>query len=476
MSVTGGGMAEIDTLLDLLASAADATVVQAIGRLVREGSDSDLLRVNVPAWAAVNGIDERLAIDGFLHAASLGMFDMSWNVLCPGCGGVLDSNASLKTLVKTEYACALCADGFEPVLDDLVEVTFTVSPRVRRIAGHDPHRLSFLDYMRGIYWGSLFDVTEAQFAQAMDEVVIDSMDLQPGEKGVLTVQLPAEFIILFEAVTHSVQFIDVKGEPERDRRSLSIIYDREHTHSQTLEMRPGPLRLSVENRTDVRVLPVVFRANDTMHDLLGHRRPYLTAKRLLTNQTFRDLFRTNTLEINQRLKVTSMTFLFTDLRGSTELYDRVGDLAAFDLVREHFKVLNDIVASESGAVVKTIGDAVMATFAVPERGLTAAVRMREAMRELNRATGRDDLLLKIGLHEGPCIAVMQNERQDYFGQTVNIAARVQGLADTSAIYVTAPVVAAARASNLLDDLHLTAEPRQVGLRGIAREVPVFAIG
>ena len=142
-----------------------------------------------------------------------------------------------------------------------------------------------------------------------------------------------------------------------------------------------------------------------MHDFLGKRRPFLTAKRLLSNQTFRDIYRTDTLDVDQRLKITSLTFLFTDLKGSTELYDRVGDLVAFDIVREHFRVLHESVAAEGGAVVKTIGDAVMATFPTPDRALAAALGMREAMRSLNAAHGRDDLLLKIGIHEGPCLAV-----------------------------------------------------------------------
>jgi class 3 adenylate cyclase len=92
-------------------------------------------------------------------------------------------------------------------------------------------------------------------------------------------------------------------------------------------------------------------------------------------------------------------------------------------------LLHEIVASEAGAVVKTIGDAVMATFATPDRAIAAALRMRGAMRALNDKSGREDLLLKIGVHAGPCIAVSMNERQDYFGQTVNIASRVQNLAN-----------------------------------------------
>ena len=245
-----------------------------------------------------------------------------------------------------------------------------------------------------MYWGSGVDVPDENYEAMVDDFMIDHVELAPGEKAVLSVQLPAEFIIVFEPVTHSAQFIDVKGEPTRERQNLSLTYDREHTHNQTMEMRPGPLRLALDNRTDTRVLPSVIIASTTLHDLLHKRRPFLTAKRLLSNQTFRDLYRTDTLDVGQRLKITSLTFLFTDLRGSTELYERVGDLVAFDLVQAHFQVLNEIVASEAGAVVKTIGDAVMATFPTPDRAIAAALRMRDAMRQLNERHGREDLLLE----------------------------------------------------------------------------------
>ena len=95
-------------------------------------------------------------------------------------------------------------------------------------------------------------------------------------------------------------------------------------------------------------------------------------------------------------------------------------------------------------MVKTSGDAVMATFATPDRAVAAALRMREAMRSLNDSHRDNKLLLKIGIHEGPCLAVVLNDRQDYFGRTVNIAARVQGLADSRLILATGPVVARTR--------------------------------
>jgi class 3 adenylate cyclase len=207
----------------------------------------------------------------------------------------------------------------------------------------------------------------------------------------------------------------------------------------------------------------------------GKRRPFLTAKRLLTNQTFHDLYGAETLDVNQRLHITSLTFLFTDLKGSTQLYERVGDLVAYDLVRAHFRVLTEIVAAEAGAVVKTIGDAVMATFPTPDRAVAAALRMREAMRKFNEEHGSEDLLLKIGIHEGPCLAVTLNERRDYFGQTVNIASRVQNLAVSRSIYATGPVVEHAQTSTLLETSRLRPVAKRAALRGIADEMMVYEI-
>jgi len=214
---------------------------------------------------------------------------------------------------------------------------------------------------------------------------------------------------------------------------------------------------------------------EKIYAILGNRRPFLTAKRVLSNQTFRDLYRAETLDIDQRLKILNLTFLFTDLKGSTKFYERVGDIAAYDLVKDHFHVLHEIVADESGAVVKTIGDAVMATFSTPEDAIAAALRMREGMQRLNDERGHEDLLLKIGIHEGPCLAVNFNDRQDYFGQTVNIASRVQNLADSSAIFATGPVVENPRSAELLEKAGLIPKPQQIQLRGVTERVKIYEI-
>ena len=218
----------------------------------------------------------------------------------------------------------------------------------------------------------------------MDDIELEAVDLPPGEKALLSIQLPAEFIMVFDPVTHATQFIDVKGEPTKERQSLTMVFNNVKAPDRHRGDAAGPAALPLENRTNRRVLPGVWIADHALHELLGKRKPFLTAKRLLTNQTFRDIYRTDTLDVDQRLKITSLTFLFTDLKGSTELYERVGDLVAYDIVRQHFQVLHEIVASEGGAIVKTIGDAVMATFPTPDRRLAAALRMREAMQSINR--------------------------------------------------------------------------------------------
>src|SRR6266849_2386406 len=433
-------MSETETLFVALRQSADQAVVDMLERMVRDAPDHALNKMNALDLAAREGVGEERVIAALLNAVGLGMFEMTWNVMCPSCAGVLSANKSLKTLDRAQYSCAFCAAGYETTLDNLVEVTFTVSPRVRKIAAHSPDELSAAEYYRQIFWSSAIDLP-ADLEKLLREITLDSVDLPPGERAILSLELPKGSLIVFDPVA----------------------------------LRPGRMHLALENRTESRVLPAVWVANQALDDLLKRRKPILTATRLLTNQTFRDIYRTDTLAIGQRLKILSLTFLFSDLKDSTELYERVGDLVAFDLVNEHFRLLQEIIASERGAVVKTIGDAMMATFETPDRAIAAAIRMREAMSDLGAERQHQSLRLKMGIHEGSCLAVTLNGQQDYFGQTVNIAARVQGLAASRSIVVTESVVENAHARALLETSGLKPEPRRVTLSGIADKVSVFEI-
>src|SRR6202050_2503224 len=219
-------MSDTQAQFSLLKQTVDPAVADAIAQLIENGEDHELNRINVLDFAARTGLDEERAISGFLHASRLGLFDLTWNVLCPGCGGVLDAHSTLKSLRSDDYQCGLCACGYEPWVDEQVEVAFTVSPRTRRIAAHDPNSLPLWEYFKQVFWSSGVDLNKESFASLTDEVTLDALELAPHEKAVLSRQWPPQSIIVSEPVTHAAQFIDVQGEPTRERQQLSLIYNK----------------------------------------------------------------------------------------------------------------------------------------------------------------------------------------------------------------------------------------------------------
>ena len=182
-------MKDVQAQFSILKQTADPSVAAAIQNLLEKGRDSELNRINVLDFASRTGLDEERAISGLLHASRLGLFDLTWNVLCPGCGGVLDAHITLKSLRHDEYHCGLCACGYEPTLDEMVEVTFTVSPRVRKIAAHDPDRLPLWEYYQQVFWSSGVDFERGCSSRSpTSDAGCDR--IAAGEKALLSLQLP----------------------------------------------------------------------------------------------------------------------------------------------------------------------------------------------------------------------------------------------------------------------------------------------
>jgi hypothetical protein len=190
-------MSDTQAQFSVLKQSADPAVVDAIQRLIEQGEDHELNRINLLDFSARTGLDEERVISGFLHASRLGLFDLTWNVLCPGCGGVLDAHSTLKSLRPEDYKCGLCACGYEASVDEAVEVAFTVSPGVRRIAAHDPNTLPVWEYFKQVFWSSGVDLDKDSFASLTDEVTLDTLELPSGERAVMSLQLPSDFIIVF---------------------------------------------------------------------------------------------------------------------------------------------------------------------------------------------------------------------------------------------------------------------------------------
>jgi len=165
--------------------------------------------------------------------------------------------------------------------------------------------------------------------------------------------------------------------------------------------------------------------------------------------------------------VGTLTVLFTDLRDSTKLYREIGDATAFGRVMNHFDVLKKAIADNDGAVVKTIGDAVMGVFRCSADGLVA---MLDVQRRLAQPSdGSMPLQLKAGLHTGPCIAVTLNDRLDYFGSTVNLAARLEALSSGNDVIISRSVYEDAQVRELLDSKRLSATEFDISLKGFENE-------
>src|SRR3954464_2020319 len=178
-------MSETETLFAALRQSSGEDVVDLLERMVRDAPDHALNKMNALDLAGTQGIDEDRVIATLLNAVGLGMFEMTWNVMCPSCAGVLSANKSLKTLNSPQYKCAFCAAGYETTLDNLVEVTFTVSPRLRKIAAHTPDDLPAAEYYRQGFWSSAIDLP-GEPETLLREVTLEMVDLPAGERAILS--------------------------------------------------------------------------------------------------------------------------------------------------------------------------------------------------------------------------------------------------------------------------------------------------
>jgi class 3 adenylate cyclase len=196
---------------------------------------------------------------------------------------------------------------------------------------------------------------------------------------------------------------------------------------------------------------------------------------LLHRPLFHERFTDEVLSTEESLEIRNVVFLFTDIKGSTMMYEQLGDAKAYNLVREHFRVLFDAVEKHHGIVVKTIGDAVMASFRLPSDALKAALSVHESIDTL-KVPGTDEaVVVKMGLHAGPAIAVTLNDRFDYFGQTVNRAARIQGLAHAQEIYFSDDVFRDVDCRRTLAARKAAVRRWKTTLKGIEGEQTVYSV-
>jgi class 3 adenylate cyclase len=502
-------------------------VISKLENFIRTANEEDLFRVSPLQWALQKSVDEYEAVDLFLHGAKAGLFYMEWDVICACCGRISQSLRDLHSL-ESHSTCKLCFRKDTPNLDDSVQVTFTLSPSVRSLRFHHPETLTLEEYcFKYLFEPSTIINGMMPVLDAFHYVHRYLSVFSPGEKITVEVEVGVGALTCYDlfgqqsfglvardtssakAQKIAVKLIDggfAVPLPEMQPGEFSagpyayagtfyaihpgrVIIEFEQCAStraalfvaffpiplegvQTMEIPAEGLSTEMVNLIDR-----MKNASVTLKTLPDHTysSPRLTAKRLFASQTFHDLFRAEVFQDADGFGIKDVTILFTDLKSSTQLYQQIGDLNAYALVREHYGVLNTAILNQHGAIVKTIGDAIMATFNYPVDAVGAAFEMLRELRKLNQSSRHGGLILKIGIHRGAAIAVTLNNRIDYFGQTVNIASRVQGSAGGNEIYLTEEIYSSSDVQGLLQNNDCKIESVMLELKGIDGQVKVYKV-
>jgi class 3 adenylate cyclase len=378
-------------------------VVDALTTLLREGADVDVGRIRPFALADEWGRDRREILRACLGAVRAGLLDLHWEVVCPSCRTATQAIPSLASL--TEHgACQLCEIQFAVDLDEAVEASFTPSPAVRAVD-------------LGPYCIGGPSRTPHVLAQALLPPAGEARLKGPAEPGQYR-------LFLRGGVALPVEIRE--GAPAEQRATRALLGPREGPPAPLLLAPAGTL--VVEN-------PGAGESHAKLERVTWSDQA-ARARVVMTMPGFRRDFSGDILRPGMALKVARVGIFFSDLTGSTQLYTDAGDAAAFKLVHDHFEVVIGLIEKSGGSLVKTIGDAVMAVFADDLDGLIASVAILHAFEDF-RAQGehRGRTHIKLGVFGGPCYAVTANERLDYFGQTVNLSARLQAEARSGELVV-----------------------------------------
>jgi class 3 adenylate cyclase len=421
----------------------DPAIPRALAEFVLTAPDPYVSRIRPFEVAMHYGLPPVEVLVFLLRAVREGLFDLRWDILCPSCRGSPQAALHLADL-KPSAHCASCNIDYGAGFDENVEVTFSPVARVR----------TFVDAAFCAGPPSAIPHVGAQFV------------LEAGESRRIALDLPEGVYALrdelsgFEASTPLR--IEAGGRGEMAWRMGARPEERKPSLS------PGA-RLSVENPAGAFEVLRVERA--------AHRDMAATAALVTSLQIFRDLFSAEVLRPGVQLGVSNVTILFSDLKDSTVLYEQRGDAPAFALVQDHFAIMTEVIGRNEGGVVKTIGDAVMAVFPRPSRAVVAAVEILQAFATWNaEQPPEQQIVIKLGLHRGPCLALNLNDRLDYFGSTVNKAARVQGQSEGDSVVVSRELFEEPDVAEALAALPpLEVQPFQAELKGIAGAVELLRL-
>lgn len=370
----------------------------------------------------------------FLQSVRAGLLESRWDILCPRCRISNARNSNMSDLPKGVH-CEACNIDFETEFARNVELSFSPSPVIRPI-----------EY--GFYCRSGPGVTPHIKGQC---------SLQPGES--------RSFPLMLHHGEYRLRTLEAGDE-------ITISWSQDNfphicIRNDTVEIDgDSPVAEIRMSNFGQHQRTVVIEELNWMTDIL-------TAQQVMTMQAFRDLFSDQVLRPGDEVSIRNISFMFTDLVNSSAIFRQLGDAEAYHLVREHFSDLNEIVREHEGSIVKTVGDGIHAAFLLPENALRAAIAIQRAMPGFNERLKLNDVAIRIGLHFGNSIAVTLNDRLDYYGEVVNLAARLEGQGaggdiTMSRIFSDDPAIA-----EILQDYKL--HRKQASVKGAVEPVPIVQI-
>jgi class 3 adenylate cyclase len=466
-------------------------VVPELERFIRTADDYALFRVNPIHYGGLTGLSGEDAIELFVHAANVGLFEMDWLLICAYCPQVAGSFRELDQ-VHPRFQCAFCNAINDVALDDYIQVAFTVASAVRDIIFHHPDTLSVEDFYLRYNFSKGFIAPHGMTHEQLVAVLSRGFaDIEPHQHRSFDFEVTAGRFELLD-VSHKLLLVFfVDGEPAEPQATSihlesghflvperptaprdMVLGDGRFSFRQTADLSPGKHTFEIENRTEHRGRFWFVQYPFGFEPHLVDYEPFLSGKRLLLTPCFGELYKAQLVDEGESLTVSDLTYLFSDLKQSTPLYEGVGDINAYFLVRQHFEVLDKIIRERSGTIIKTIGDAVMAGFERPQDAVRAAIEMIEELSRFNQTASRP-LSLKIGIHRGRAIAVTLNDRIDYFGQHVNIAARIQGLADANEVCMSAAVIEAPGVDDIVKSRSVSRNYDD--LKGIGQKMELYRL-
>lgn len=466
-------------------------VISKLETFIRTADDYDLFRINPIQYGSARGMSEAEAIDLFLYASKLGLFEMDWHLLCAFCPQVVGSFRELDKL-HSHFQCQFCNAVNDIALDDYIQVTFTLSMHVRDNVFLHPEALSVEDYYLRYHFAKDFKLPPGMTREGVIAMLSRRfVDIDPHQKCTFEFDLPAGRFEVMDLAHGLMLALFVEGQSEEPQTTQIQLADNEFrvlnrqtgprdmvigagqfSFRQAGDMPAGKHIIEIENCMDESGRFWIVQYPPDFEAYYFEYEPFLSGKRVLLTPTFRNLFRSQLINETEGIAVNDLTYLFTDLKESTQLYDTVGDGNAYFLVRQHFETLNKVVTGHSGVIVKTIGDAIMATFEQPQDGVAAAIEMVEEIAAFNKNISQE-LSLKIGLHQGSSIAVTLNDRIDYFGQNVNIAARIQAHAGANEICMSREVMDAPGVSDILTAHAVISDHLHV--KGVSEKLEVYRV-